>query len=141
MCALPNKAFVQIWCLTKSNVVMICNQYFKILYPLMVSVPFLVLYLIKIPSFMILSSFLILLSAIQEELYSYCNRPRRTILEVLHDFPYSRAKIPFQYLFDLIPILQPRAFSIASSMQVSAKSLSSSHLSVCTLLSHCSGSS
>ena len=40
-------------------------------------------------------------------------------MEVLQDFPVATANVPFQYLFDLIPILQPRAFSIASSMQVS----------------------
>lgn len=51
----------------------------------------------------------------QEELFAYCNRPRRTILEVFHDFPVSQAAVPFPYLFDLIPLLQPRAFSIASS--------------------------
>ncbi|XP_064396442.1 NADPH-dependent diflavin oxidoreductase 1-like [Halichondria panicea] len=53
----------------------------------------------------------------QEELFTYCNRPRRTILEVLQDFPTSTANLPFQYMIDLIPMLQPRAFSIASSMQ------------------------
>lgn len=36
--------------------------------------------------------------------------------KVLQDFPSTRAHIPFRYLFDLIPALQPRAFSIASSM-------------------------
>ncbi|XP_060075964.1 NADPH-dependent diflavin oxidoreductase 1-like [Ylistrum balloti] len=53
----------------------------------------------------------------QEELYSYCNRVRRTILEVLQDFPHTSANIPFEYLFDVIPQLQPRTFSIASSLQ------------------------
>ncbi|XP_019861809.1 PREDICTED: NADPH-dependent diflavin oxidoreductase 1-like [Amphimedon queenslandica] len=51
----------------------------------------------------------------QEELYSYCNRPRRTIIEVLNDFPLTATKIPVSYLLDLLPVLQPRAFSIASS--------------------------
>ncbi|KAK3088044.1 hypothetical protein FSP39_013874 [Pinctada imbricata] len=51
----------------------------------------------------------------QEELYTYCNRVKRNILEVLHDFPKTSSIIPFEYLFDLIPQLQPRAFSIASS--------------------------
>ncbi|KAK3605906.1 hypothetical protein CHS0354_017812 [Potamilus streckersoni] len=54
----------------------------------------------------------------QEELYSYCNRVKRTILEVLQDFPNTSANLPLNYLFDLIPRLQPRAFSIASSQQV-----------------------
>uniref|UniRef100_A0A8C8T117 NADPH-dependent diflavin oxidoreductase 1 n=1 Tax=Pelusios castaneus TaxID=367368 RepID=A0A8C8T117_9SAUR len=52
----------------------------------------------------------------QEELYSYCNRPRRTILEVLCDFPHTTCAVPHDYLLDLFPRIQPRAFSIASSM-------------------------
>ncbi|NXX99557.1 NDOR1 oxidoreductase, partial [Centropus bengalensis] len=52
----------------------------------------------------------------QEELYSYCNRPRRTTLEALWDFPHTTCAIPPDYLLDLIPRIRPRAFSIASSM-------------------------
>ncbi|XP_019365899.1 PREDICTED: NADPH-dependent diflavin oxidoreductase 1 isoform X1 [Gavialis gangeticus] len=52
----------------------------------------------------------------QEELYSYCNRPRRTTLEVLWDFPHTTCAIPPAYLLDLIPRIRPRAFSIASSL-------------------------
>ncbi|XP_030362724.1 NADPH-dependent diflavin oxidoreductase 1 isoform X4 [Strigops habroptila] len=52
----------------------------------------------------------------QEELYSYCNRPRRTTLEVMWDFPHTTCAIPPEYLLDLIPRIRPRAFSIASSM-------------------------
>ncbi|NXX44974.1 NDOR1 oxidoreductase, partial [Tricholaema leucomelas] len=52
----------------------------------------------------------------QEELYSYCNRPRRTTLEVLWDFPHTASAIPPEYLLELIPCIRPRAFSIASSM-------------------------
>ncbi|XP_033122556.1 NADPH-dependent diflavin oxidoreductase 1-like [Anneissia japonica] len=51
----------------------------------------------------------------QEELFDYCNRPRRTILEVLEDFHKTSSKIPLTYLMDLIPAIKPRAFSIASS--------------------------
>ncbi|GFS22197.1 NADPH-dependent diflavin oxidoreductase 1 [Elysia marginata] len=51
----------------------------------------------------------------QEELYNYCNRVKRNIREVLEDFVKTSAQIPFEYLLDLIPPLQPRAFSIASS--------------------------
>lgn len=53
----------------------------------------------------------------QEELYSYCYRQKRTTLEVLQDFHFASANIPFKYLFDLIPPIQPRAFSIASSLK------------------------
>jgi len=51
----------------------------------------------------------------QQDLYEYCNRPRRHILEVLYDFRHTTPNIPFQYLFDLIPQVKPRSFSIASS--------------------------
>ena len=51
----------------------------------------------------------------QQDLYEYCNRPRRHLLEVLHDFRHSTPNIPFDYLFDLVPAIKPRSFSIASS--------------------------
>uniref|UniRef100_A0A8C6Z1J3 FAD-binding FR-type domain-containing protein n=1 Tax=Nothoprocta perdicaria TaxID=30464 RepID=A0A8C6Z1J3_NOTPE len=54
----------------------------------------------------------------QEELYSYCNRPRRSTLEVLWDFPHTACAIPAEYLLDLIPRIRPRAFSIASSLRL-----------------------
>ncbi|KAJ7988154.1 hypothetical protein DPEC_G00320670 [Dallia pectoralis] len=53
----------------------------------------------------------------QEELHSYCNRPRRTALEVLTDFPHTTAELNVDYLLDLFPEIQPRSFSIASSPQ------------------------
>ncbi|XP_036973433.1 NADPH-dependent diflavin oxidoreductase 1 [Acanthopagrus latus] len=53
----------------------------------------------------------------QEELHSYCNRPRRTALEVLADFPHTTAELKVDYLLDLFPEIQPRSFSIASSLQ------------------------
>ncbi|KAI9486679.1 MAG: hypothetical protein EXX96DRAFT_550063 [Benjaminiella poitrasii] len=52
----------------------------------------------------------------QEDMWAYCARPRRTIAEVLFDFkPFD---IPFDYMLDLFPTLQPRSFSIASSLKV-----------------------
>lgn len=51
----------------------------------------------------------------QEELYEYCNRPRRTILEVMKDFPHTTPYVPFDYFFDIIPCIRPRKFSIASA--------------------------
>ncbi|KAG8010965.1 NADPH-dependent diflavin oxidoreductase 1 [Nibea albiflora] len=53
----------------------------------------------------------------QDELFSYCNRPRRTALEVLADFPHTTAELKVDYLLDLFPEIQPRSFSIASSLQ------------------------
>uniref|UniRef100_A0AAR2KGX9 NADPH-dependent diflavin oxidoreductase 1 n=1 Tax=Pygocentrus nattereri TaxID=42514 RepID=A0AAR2KGX9_PYGNA len=52
----------------------------------------------------------------QDELHSYCNRPRRTALEVLTDFPHTTAELSVNYLLDLFPEIQPRTFSIASSL-------------------------
>lgn len=54
----------------------------------------------------------------QQDLYNYCNRPRRTLIEVLYDFSQTAAQVPLEYLFDLIPAIKPRAFSIASSAKV-----------------------
>lgn len=52
----------------------------------------------------------------QDDLWSYCMRPRRSIFEVLFDFkPFH---IPFDYMLDLFPQLQPRSFSIASSLSM-----------------------
>ncbi|THU80848.1 riboflavin synthase domain-like protein [Dendrothele bispora CBS 962.96] len=51
-----------------------------------------------------------------EDLYEYCYRPRRTIIEVLSDF--RNVKIPKDYIFDVFPFLRPRQFSIASSVKV-----------------------
>ncbi|XP_054271020.1 NADPH-dependent diflavin oxidoreductase 1 [Macrosteles quadrilineatus] len=51
----------------------------------------------------------------QEELYKYCNRPRRTLLEVLSDFPHAAANLPLPYCFDIFQPIRQRSFSIASS--------------------------
>lgn len=51
----------------------------------------------------------------QEEVYEYCIRPKRSILEVLMDFPGTVKNIKFEYIFDLIPPIKPRSFSIASA--------------------------
>ncbi|KAM4850691.1 NADPH-dependent diflavin oxidoreductase 1 isoform X1 [Urocitellus parryii] len=59
----------------------------------------------------------------QEDLCEYCSRPRRTILEVLCDFPHTAGAIPPDYLLDLIPQIRPRAFSIASSLLVHPRRL------------------
>ncbi|KAB7500024.1 NADPH-dependent diflavin oxidoreductase 1 [Armadillidium nasatum] len=51
----------------------------------------------------------------QEEMFNYCTRPKRSILEALADFPFTKNNIPFEYLFNLIPPIKPRDYSIASS--------------------------
>ncbi|GAA5989837.1 hypothetical protein JCM10908_002340 [Rhodotorula pacifica] len=48
-----------------------------------------------------------------DELLDYARRPRRTINEVLYEF--RSAQIPPEYIFDLLPLIRPRGFSISSS--------------------------
>ncbi|KAJ4389864.1 NAPDH-dependent diflavin reductase [Gnomoniopsis smithogilvyi] len=48
-----------------------------------------------------------------QEFYDYTSRPRRTILEVLEDFP--AVKLPFNYALEIFPVIRGRAFSIANS--------------------------
>ncbi|KAL6434843.1 hypothetical protein ACFW04_005193 [Cataglyphis niger] len=51
----------------------------------------------------------------QEEFYDYINRPRRNILEVLTDFPYTTSKLNIGLLFEIMSPIKPRPYSIASS--------------------------
>ncbi|CAG0894050.1 unnamed protein product [Cyprideis torosa] len=53
----------------------------------------------------------------QDERYAYANRPRRTLLEALQDFPESSSSLKLENLLDLIPGIKPRSFSIASSQK------------------------
>ncbi|KAI8380771.1 hypothetical protein BD560DRAFT_365320 [Blakeslea trispora] len=50
----------------------------------------------------------------QEDMWNYCMRPRRHVAEILFDF--QPLDIPLDYIVDLFPLLQPRSFSIASSL-------------------------
>ncbi|KAJ1855868.1 NAPDH-dependent diflavin reductase [Coemansia sp. RSA 1822] len=52
----------------------------------------------------------------QDELQTYCMRPRRTIVEVLDDLPCSR--VPLEYIFDVFPEIADRSFSISSASAV-----------------------
>ncbi|GAB7346013.1 hypothetical protein MBLNU457_4785t1 [Dothideomycetes sp. NU457] len=47
-----------------------------------------------------------------DELWDYTTRPRRTILEVMPDFP--TVNIPWTYALSVLPIMRGRQFSIAS---------------------------
>lgn len=49
-----------------------------------------------------------------DDLYSYANRPRRTTIEVLRDFPHATSQLNLQILFEIFPFIKPRSFSIAS---------------------------
>ncbi|KAI8326131.1 riboflavin synthase domain-like protein [Martensiomyces pterosporus] len=57
----------------------------------------------------------------QDELHTYCMRPKRTILEVLDDFPESR--VPLAYIFDVFPVIAERSFSISSSCAVTPRTI------------------
>ncbi|KAI1377665.1 riboflavin synthase domain-like protein [Hypoxylon crocopeplum] len=50
--------------------------------------------------------------ALSDEFYDYTSRPRRSILEVLQDFP--SVKIPYQHVPSIFPVMRGREFSIAS---------------------------
>lgn len=52
----------------------------------------------------------------QQELISYANRPRKTIVEVLEDFPQATSKLTLTLLFELFQPIKPRPFSISSSV-------------------------
>ncbi|VFQ83550.1 unnamed protein product [Cuscuta campestris] len=49
----------------------------------------------------------------RDDLYQYNQKERRTVLEVLVDFP--SVQMPFEWLVQLVPPLKTRAFSISSS--------------------------
>ncbi|KAJ1818660.1 NAPDH-dependent diflavin reductase, partial [Coemansia sp. RSA 2675] len=51
----------------------------------------------------------------QDDLLAYCMRPRRTVLEVLGDFPRTAPVIPLSYAFDVFPVIAERSFSISSA--------------------------
>ncbi|KAL3277730.1 hypothetical protein HHI36_013071 [Cryptolaemus montrouzieri] len=51
----------------------------------------------------------------QEELFTYCNRPRRNIVEVLQDFPHATKNLTLDLMFEIFSPIKPREFSIASS--------------------------
>ncbi|KAK2659504.1 hypothetical protein Ddye_006037 [Dipteronia dyeriana] len=52
----------------------------------------------------------------RDDLYQYNQKERRTVLEVLQDFP--SVQMPFEWLVQLVPPLKSRAFSISSSLLV-----------------------
>lgn len=51
------------------------------------------------------------------DLINYVNRPRRTILEVLHDFRYACSKLTLNILIEMFSFIQSRSFSIASCIE------------------------
>lgn len=51
-----------------------------------------------------------------DDLVAYVNRPRRSLLEVLEDFRHATSSLTLQQLFEMMPLIQPRSFSIASDV-------------------------
>lgn len=51
--------------------------------------------------------------AYTDDYYDYATRPRRSILEVLHDFP--TVKFPFSWALAVFPAIRGRAYSICSA--------------------------
>lgn len=47
-----------------------------------------------------------------DDLWDYTSRPRRSILEVLHEF--DSVRIPFEHVFAVFPLMRSRQFSVAS---------------------------
>lgn len=57
----------------------------------------------------------------QQEFYDYTSRPRRTILEVLRDFP--SVKIPLRSALEMFPLIRGREYSICNgAFSISKKS-------------------
>ncbi|PON78209.1 Flavodoxin-like [Parasponia andersonii] len=61
----------------------------------------------------------------RDDLYQYNQKERRTVLEVLQDFP--SVQMPFEWLVQLVPALKTRAFSISSSLSAHPRQV---HLTV-----------
>lgn len=53
----------------------------------------------------------------QENFISYAYRPKRNIVEVLADFPHATSNLTQEMLFEILPPIKPRDFSIASNCQ------------------------
>ncbi|XP_065214523.1 NADPH-dependent diflavin oxidoreductase 1-like [Planococcus citri] len=53
-----------------------------------------------------------------KEFYKRFILPKRTVLEVLEEFPGVVEKIPIDYLFEIFQDIKPRSYSIASSPKV-----------------------
>ncbi|XP_050305008.1 NADPH-dependent diflavin oxidoreductase 1 isoform X2 [Anthonomus grandis grandis] len=51
----------------------------------------------------------------KEDMYNYTNRPKRNIVEVLADFRNATKNLTPDVLFEILPPIKPREFSIASS--------------------------
>ncbi|KAJ1956804.1 NAPDH-dependent diflavin reductase [Linderina pennispora] len=57
----------------------------------------------------------------QDDLHTYCMRPRRTIIEALGDFPKTR--LPLSHVMDIVPSIAERSFSISSAAAVTPRAV------------------
>lgn len=72
----------------------------------------------------------------QDDLFKYANRPRRTTLEVLYDFPHATSKLTLDTLMELFQTIRPRSFSIASSSKSGKLDLLVAVVEYKTILQH-----
>lgn len=56
-------------------------------------------------------------------LYTYANRPKRTVLETLIDFPHACSQLNIEVLFEMFQPIKARSFSIASCAESGALAL------------------
>ncbi len=50
----------------------------------------------------------------QADMYTYCQKERRSYLETLEDFP--SVSLPLDRFAEVVPLIRPRLFSISSAM-------------------------
>lgn len=53
----------------------------------------------------------------QDDLHTYVTRVKRNIVEVLRDFPHATKNLTEEMLFEIMPPIKPREFSIASNYE------------------------
>jgi sulfite reductase alpha subunit-like flavoprotein len=70
--------------------------------------------------------------AFTDEFFDYTSRPRRSMLEVLHDFPSVR--IPWKFVPYIFPVLRGRQFSIASGGRSKYSGDKSTEVEICVAL-------
>ncbi|XP_017136243.1 NADPH-dependent diflavin oxidoreductase 1 [Drosophila miranda] len=58
-----------------------------------------------------------------DDLVAYVNRPRRNLIEALQDFRHATSTLTLSQLFEMMPLIQPRSFSIASDASSSTLDL------------------
>lgn len=56
-------------------------------------------------------------------LYTYANRPKRTVLETLIDFPHACSQLNIEVLFEMFQPIKARSFSIASCAEIGVLAL------------------